>query len=104
MSTEQRLERVEDLMEKMALLLNVSLEKAPGPAGNTPSIVGPDEAARILGLPVTKSRTHTRRLAWYRNHGFITRFSGSKPFFYNVQELQKLAKRISNGEVVIPNV
>ncbi len=101
MSTEQRLDRVEEMMEQMAHLLNVTLEKSTTPRAN---IVGPEEAARILGLPVTKSRTHTRRLAWYRSHGFITRFSGQRPFLYNVQELQKLATRISNGEVVIPNV
>jgi hypothetical protein len=103
MSNEQRLDRVEDMLDKIAFMLNVTLEKS-GSTTNAAKIVGPDEAAKILGLPVTKSRTHTRRLAWYRNHGFLKKFSGSKPYFYNVQELQGLAKRISNGEVVIPLV
>ena len=103
MSTEQKLDRIADLMEHMAILLNVTITKTSTAISNT-GIVGPDEAARILNLPVTKGKTHTRRLKYFREHGFLTKFTGTSPYYYNVQELQSLAQRIADGQVMIPPV
>lgn len=103
MSTEQRLDRIEALMENMAILLQVNITKTSTASSNT-GIVGPDEAARILNLPVTKGKTHTRRLKYFREHGFLTKFTGTSPYYYNVQELKSLAQRIADGQVMIPPV
>ena len=102
MSTEQRLDRIEALMENMAILLQVNITKTS--TSSNAGIVGPDEAARILNLPITKGKTHTRRLKYFREHGFLTKFTGSSPYYYNVQELKSLAQRIADGQVMIPRV
>jgi hypothetical protein len=86
--------------EQIILALSELLNHQP----TKPKLVGPDEAARILNIPVTKSRTHTRRLAWYRQHGYLKKFTGQKPFYYNVNELESLSRQIAEGQVVIPTL
>lgn len=102
MSTEQRLDRIESILEKMATLMAVSLPGTPTPSDKT--IVSPTEAACILGIPVTTGNTHTRRLKYFREHGFLTKFTGSSPYYYNVAELKQLAQRLANGQVAMPPV
>lgn len=113
MSTEQRLDRIEALLDKQMIMFanlatvlefttKVVLPKETAPL--TTGIVGPDEAARILNLPITKGKTHTRRLKYFREHGFLTKFTGTSPYYYNVQELKSLAQRIADGQVMIPPV
>jgi uncharacterized protein YecE (DUF72 family) len=108
---QHRLDRIETALDRMAFLLSInfdeSLPVSPKPITDfTPitDFINADEAAKILGLPVTRSRTHTRRLAWYRDHGYITKFWGKNKYTYSRKEINSLAKRIESLEVIIPPV
>lgn len=106
----ERLDKIEDILEKMVLILSTMQFKneevvAPTPKKLTESaFVNPEEAAKILGFNVTKSKTHTRRLAWYRKNGFITIFHGTKPIHYSRAQVMALAKKIERGEAPVPLV
>ena len=106
MSTEQRLDRIESILERIALLMQVQLPASAGSSQEPShkSIVGPEEAARILGIPITTGKTHTRRLKYFREHGFLTKFTGTSPYYYNVAELKQLAQRLADGQVAMPHV
>jgi len=103
-----RLDRIEFAIERMAVLLNVRISEiipvAKEVTEPNSDFINADEAAQILGLPVTRSRTHTRRLAWYREHGYITKFWGKNKYTYSRKEINSLAKRIESQEVIIPPV
>jgi len=105
-----RIDRIESLMER---LLSLQLRQfgdaalateETTPLANKKTWITPEEAAEILGLPITSSRTHTRRLRWYRDQGFLTKFQGRRPISYLRSDVEKLAKRIKNTEVIIPPV
>jgi len=109
-SIDSRIDRLESVMEK---ILNLHLlqygetalatEDNP-PQANKKTWINPEEAAEILGLPITSSRTHTRRLRWYRDQGFLTKYQGRRPISYLRSDVEKLAKRVKNSEVIIPPV
>lgn len=102
------LDRIAEIMDRMVALLDAHNNKTVPAAKEitepTTDFVNADEAAKILGLPVTRSRTHTRRLAWYRDHGYITKFWGTNKYTYSRKEMNSLAKRIESLEVIIPPV
>lgn len=105
----ERLDKIEDILEKIALVLSAMQFKneegvAPHKKEHNPPFIKPEEAAKILGLNITKSNTHTRRLAWYRNNGFLTLFQGSRPIHYSRSQVMALAKKIERGEAPIPPV
>lgn len=62
--------------------------------------VDPDEAATILGIRLTKSGHHRRRVRWLAKQGFLKKFRPGKPFLYWRSELKEVAKKIEAGEVV----
>lgn len=106
----ERMDRIELAVER---LLNFQLRQygdaalateETTPPANKKTWITPEEAAEILGLPITISRTHTRRLRWYRDQGFLTKFQGRRPISYLRSDVEKLAKRIKNSEVIIPPV
>lgn len=106
----KRIDRIELTLER---LLNLQLRQYgeaamaaedTTPQANKKTWLNPAEAAEILGLPITSSRTHTRRLRWYRDQGFLTKFQGRRPISYLRTDVEKLAKRIKNSEVIIPPV
>jgi hypothetical protein len=101
----EQMDRIELAVER---LLNLQLgqfgEALPEPTTNKKTWITAEEAAEILGLPITSSRTHTRRLRWYRDRGFLTKFQGRRPISYLRSDVEKLAKRIKNSEVIIPPV
>lgn len=65
--------------------------------------VDPDESARLLGIPLSKSRNHRRKVAYLAKQGFIPRFRQGRPSYYWREDLLKLQPKIANGEVVIPS-
>lgn len=105
---ETRLDRIAEIMDRMIALLDAHNNKTvPAAKEVTEPItdfVNADEAAQILGIPVTRSRTHTRRLAWYREHGYITQWWGRNKYNYSRKEINSLANRIKSQEVIIPPV
>lgn len=104
----ERLDKIEDLLEKMVMVLSTmqikNEEVVARKKEHNPPFIKPKEAAKILGLNITKSSTHTRRLAWYRNNGFLTLFQGSRPIHYSRSQVMALAKKIERGEAPIPPV
>lgn len=101
-TTEQRLDRVEQMIENLAQLLNVSITSS-API-TKPDLIKADEAAEILGFPRTTSRTYTRRLKWYRENGHLVKFWGTNKIYYSRKEITALAERIRKQEVIIPPV
>lgn len=105
-----RIDRIESVMEKILHLHLLQYgETAPATENLSPQVnkktwLNPEEAAEILGLPITISRTHTRRLRWYRDQGFLTKYNGRRPISYLRSDVEKLAKRVKNNEVIIPPV
>lgn len=61
--------------------------------------VPPEEAARIMGLSVTKGGEHRKRLRWCIREGVLKQFRPGRPPLYFRQELEKVAKKIASGEI-----
>lgn len=80
--------------------LNENLE-AQARRDEQPEYVGADEAARIVGLPVTKSRSHRNRLTAAYKRGLFPQAIPGRPFKFHRGELQELARKRAAGEVVI---
>ncbi len=110
MNTSTRITRlehmVEQLLQAVAIQNGVALADTPPPTPAAPAKtwLNPTEAATVLGLPITCSKTHTRRLKWYRDNGFLTQYQGERPVYYHHKDVQALAKRIERNEVIIPPV
>lgn len=58
-----------------------------------------DEAARLLGLSVSKSRKHVTTLSAMIRRGQITQFRGTKKLFFWKEELRRLAEKRAAGRV-----
>lgn len=105
-----RIDRIESVVEKILQLHLLQYGGAAlatediAPQVNKKTWINPEEAAEILGIPITSSRTHTRRLRWYRDQGFLTKYNGRRPISYLRTDVEKLAKRVKNNEVIIPPV
>lgn len=108
MNTSTRIARLENmvaqLVQAVAIQNGVALADTPAPTAATKTWLNPTEAAQVLGLPITRSSTHTRRLKWYRDNGFLTKYQGERPVYYHYKDVATLAKRIEQNEVVIPPV
>lgn len=63
--------------------------------------VGPDEAAKILGLRVTKSRSHRPRVAALVRKGLLTKIRDGRPPAYWREEVVELAEKVAAGKVAI---
>ena len=64
--------------------------------------LNPDEACRVLGFPIAKSRTHLRRLQWLRECGYLTKYRVGKPFMYDRRQVQEVAEQIREGKLHVP--
>lgn len=60
----------------------------------------PEEAAEILGINITVSRKHRRKLSAMIDRGLITKFRDGRPPMYWKKELQQLSVRRAEGKVV----
>jgi hypothetical protein len=60
----------------------------------------PEEAAEILGLNISASRKHRRKLSAMVDRGLIKKFRDGRPPMYWKEELQQLAVRRAEGKVV----
>ena len=65
--------------------------------------VDPDEAAQLLGLPISKSGNHRRKVAYLAKHGFIKRYRSGRPYQYWRDDVVALQPKIANGEVLLPS-
>ena len=63
--------------------------------------IGPEEAARLLGLPITTSRSHRRRLARAVKAGMLVKIRDGRPPAYFREEILEFAKKIERGDVYI---
>lgn len=63
----------------------------------------PDEAARMLGLTISKSGNHRRVMAYLAKKGFIPKYRPGKPYMYWKEDVMSLAPKIATGEVSIPS-
>lgn len=63
--------------------------------------VGPEEAARILGLPLSKSQKHRRRLVALVRRGVLTKVRDGRPPAYYREEVMALSEKVAAGRVVI---
>ena len=108
MNTSTRIARLENmvaqLVQAVAIQNGVAMADISIPAAAAKTWLNPNEAAQVLGLPITRSSTHTRRLKWYRDNGFLTKYQGERPVYYHYKDVAALAKRIEQNEVVIPPV
>lgn len=59
----------------------------------------PEQAAKILGLNITASRKHRRKLSAMVNRGLITKFRDGRPPMYWKEELATLAVKRAAGQV-----
>ncbi|WP_282782250.1 hypothetical protein [Phaeodactylibacter xiamenensis] len=59
----------------------------------------PEQAAEILGISITSSRKHRRKLSAMIDRGLITKFRDGRPPMYWKEELQALAVKRAAGQV-----
>ena len=62
----------------------------------------PDEACRRLGIPLSASGQHRRRLSWLRRHGFLTEFGSRRPYTYSARQINEVAEKIRQGKIFVP--
>lgn len=91
-----------DMQERQTQLLEEMLQQQR--EGIKPKTwLTPEEAAEILGLQVTPSRSHRPRLAWLVRQGFITKYRKGNPPAYDRNDIEQLADKIRNGKVYVPS-
>lgn len=64
--------------------------------------VDADLAATTIGIPITPSGTHRRKLSWLNQNGFLTNTVGIRNRHYSREELASVAKLIKSGAIVVP--
>lgn len=62
----------------------------------------PEEAADRLGFKVTKTGSHTRRLKYCREHGFLRIWYSERPYHYDRKQVDELAEKLHKGKVYLP--
>lgn len=61
--------------------------------------VDPEEAARILGINITKANQHRRNINAMVRRGLIKTFIEGRPSKYNRTELEQLASKRTKGDI-----
>lgn len=61
----------------------------------------PDDACRILGVPITESLSHRRRLGKLVENGRLAQFRDGKPRMYYKPELRQVAQLVAQGIIAI---
>ncbi len=85
---ESRLRRIEEKIDHLDHKFH--LEKGP--------VITADEAAKMLGMNVTKSKHHARRLSKLHREGFIKKLHGKRPLLFDRAEIEALAKKLFTEE------
>lgn len=62
----------------------------------------PNEAADRLGFRITKTGSHTRRLKYCREHGFLSIWYSERPYHYDRDQVNALAEKLRLGKVYLP--
>lgn len=62
----------------------------------------PDEAADRLGFRITKTGSHTRRLKYCREHGFLSIWYSERPYHYDRDQVDALAEKLRKQKVYLP--
>ena len=65
--------------------------------------IDPEEAALILGIRITPSRSHRPRIAWLTRQGFITKFIPGRPPVYDRADVEQCAEKIRQGRIHFPS-
>lgn len=94
--SEAILEAIQENNTKLDRLIAMMMSKNTKPS----DWVDPDQAAKILGFPIVKSKSHRRRVRWLADKGFLVKFRAGKPFMYWREELEAVSKKIASGEIV----
>lgn len=72
---------------------------AAGIAASNSDWVDPDEACRIIGVPLTASHSHRRRLGKLVETGRLTKFRDGKPRMYHRGQLRQVADLVAQGKI-----
>lgn len=76
-----------------------AMSQAKGKAGAKPCPwLSAEEAALLLGMKLSASNNHRRRLSTLIDRGLIVRFREGKPRTYWREEIEALAARIAAGQ------
>ncbi len=78
--------------------LNENMEAQNRPE---PEFVGADDAARLVGLKVTRSGYHRNRLTAAYKRGLMPRSIPGRPFMFHREEMIELGRKRAAGEVVL---
>jgi hypothetical protein len=62
----------------------------------------PEEAAEKLGFKVTATNSHTRRLKYCRDKGFLNIWYSERPYHYDRNQVDDLADKLRRGKVYLP--
>jgi len=61
-----------------------------------------EEACDVLGINITVSGSHLRRLAWLRRQGFLTRFGSTHPYTYDREEIMVVLDKLKSNKLYLP--
>jgi hypothetical protein len=90
---ELKIERMKQEFERRAML----------PEDTRPPWVCSHEAAWLLGIAITPSNSHIRRLRWCHQHGYlVTTNGGNNSLNFLRNEVMTLNELVIAGKVVIP--
>lgn len=95
-----QLSKIIKLQEEQNILL-LKMMEAEEKAQN--SWIDPEEAAAILGLNITPSKSHRHRVAWLTRQGFITKFRPGRPPMYDRADVEACAEKIRQGKIHFPS-
>lgn len=84
------LERNSDVMERFITAIQVQQAEW----------VDPDQAAAMLGFPLTPSRTHRRRVASLVERGHLTKVRHGRPPYYWKAEVLQVAAKIRDAKII----
>jgi hypothetical protein len=71
-------------------------------SSNARNYYTPEEAAEKLGFKVTATGSHTRRLKYCRDKGFLNIWYSERPYHYDRDQVEALAEKLRKGKVYLP--
>ncbi len=63
--------------------------------------LSPEDTAQMLGIPLTKSRSHRVRVANLVRRGLLNKVRVGRPPYYWKEEVQQLSMKIRDGKAVV---
>jgi hypothetical protein len=90
------------IQENTAVQLRIAEALESQRSSNARNYYTPEEAAERLGFKVTKTGSHTRRLKYCREHGFLSIWYSERPYHYDRDQVNALAEKLRLGKVYLP--